>query len=65
MYRTYPTIEQVEVAGLTDLVGWHRHLPSPSSDQVPILTRIIERRNELMAADPTAATAASKAVGWH
>lgn len=60
----YPTMEQVDAAGLDTLVGWSRNLPSPNDANRPTLERILARQAELRAADPAAFTRASKNVGW-
>lgn len=61
---TWPTLAQVEAAGIVELTGWVRFLPSPDDAHRPILVRILERHAALKAADPVAAVAASKSVGW-
>ena len=70
---TYPTMQQVEHAGLFQLVHWNRYLPGPGewaigrpdfekwlNHEVPIITRIVERIKELGGITPSV----SKAVNW-
>lgn len=69
----YPTMQQVEHASLYQLTHWNRYLQSPGEwavgnddfekildNEVPIITRIVERIKELGGITP----AVSKAVGW-
>lgn len=64
MSPDYPTLEQVEAASLEQLTQWQRFLSSPTDENRPTLERIMARHAELRAADPAAAIAASKSVGW-
>jgi hypothetical protein len=61
----YPTLEHAKTAGIVYLQECVRYLPSPANDaQVEIMNAIVKRYNELKAANPADAVAASKAVGW-
>ena len=62
---TYPTLEQVEKAGVEELLRWNRYLPSPMDDhQVAVLERAIVLLDVRRTEDPAAYTAASKRIGW-
>jgi hypothetical protein len=56
----YPTMEEVEAAGVFDLLRWTRSLPSPDDEHRPILERILFRLGEERAKDNDAYVAASK-----
>ena len=59
----YPTMEQVEAADIVALTSWVRRLPSPDDDDRPVLERIMARYHAAKISNPSAAVAASKAVG--
>lgn len=60
-YKTYPTIDQVEIADRFLICKWYRHLPSPSCNlQEMVMNRICKRYKELGGFTPEI----SKKVGW-
>lgn len=62
---SFPTMDEVDAAGIRSLQQWMRYLPSPVGDeQVKTMERICERYAVAKTANPGAAVAASKAVGW-
>ena len=60
MTTPYPTPKEVEEANRLTLCCWHRFLPSPTEEQLPILNRIEERYKEAGGMSPEI----SKMIGW-
>jgi hypothetical protein len=61
----FPTIEQVQLAGVEQVLRWNRTLPSPRDDgDVAVINANCERLAALRAQDPGAYVAASKSIGW-
>lgn len=58
----YPTVAQVDAAGVFDLLRWTRSLPSPDDEHRPILEQILTRLGEEREKDPGAYVAASKSL---
>jgi hypothetical protein len=56
----YPTVAQVDAAGVFDLLRWTRTLPSPDDEHRPVLERILKRLGEEREKDNDAYVAASK-----
>jgi hypothetical protein len=65
MSAGFPTIAQVEAAGIEQVFRWHRFLPSPKDDgDVEVIRVNMERLAKLRTDDPGAYVAASKQIGW-
>ncbi len=65
IHKIYPTATQIEAAGVRDLLGWNRFLPSPADDkQRELLNRITARLGEVRGQNPDAYTEASKSLSW-
>lgn len=65
MSAGFPTLEQVESAGLVQVFRWHRFLPGPKDDSdVAVLAANMNRLQKLREQDPAAYVAASKEIGW-
>lgn len=57
----YPSMPQVEITGLLQLLGWQLFLPSPRSErEVEILNVILQRVATIREAEPDAYVTAHK-----
>jgi hypothetical protein len=65
MSAGFPTLEQVESAGVEQVLRWNRFLPSPKDDgDVEVIRLNCERLAKLRGEDNAAYVAASKSIGW-
>lgn len=65
MSAGFPTLAQVEAAGVEQVLRWNRFMPLPQSDDdIVVIVAVVDRLGKLREQNPAAFTAASKNIGW-